>query len=257
MKFLTTPLEDIPWIRHGFFSRLGGQSHGIYGSLNCGLGSNDSPEIVNANRKAVAESIGISSGKLVTLYQVHSAKAVIAEETWAEGKSPEGDALVTDKPGLAIAILTADCTPVLFADRQKKIVGAAHAGWKGALSGVLESTIDQMVACGSKHEDITAAIGPCIGAKSYEVSDAFKNPFLVQDAANAQFFVPAQKPGHLIFNLPGYVAARLTKAGITEIHDTRRDTLTDENTYFSYRRTTLRGEKDYGRQASVIAIAAG
>lgn len=257
MKFLTTPLDDIPWVRHGFFSRTGGRSQGIYGSLNCALGSGDDPEHVRANRKAVAESIGIAAEQLVTLRQVHSATAVIATEKWPEGKSPEGDALVTDKAGLAVAILTADCAPVLFADSHKKIVGAAHAGWKGALNGVLEATIGQMVSLGSRSENIVAAIGPCIGAQSYEVSEAFKKTFLDHEMENARFFAPSQKPGHLIFNLPGYVAARLSKAGITQIYDMRQDTLSNEEAYFSYRRATLRGDKDYGRQASVIAIAAG
>lgn len=258
MKSLTSPLDNIPWVRHGFFTRLGGYSDGIYGSLNCGLGSGDDPAHIRANRSAVAKSLGVAPENFMTVHQVHSAKALIVNEaSWPEGKAPEGDAMVTEKPGIAIAVLTADCAPVLFADRKKKIIGAAHAGWRGAFSGVLEATIHQMVARGSKLEDISAAIGPCIGPQSYEVSESFRTPFLEQDAAHAEFFRAAQKTGHLIFDLPGYVAGRLSKAGITQIHDTRQDTLPDEETFFSYRRTCQRGEKDYGRQASVIAIAAG
>ncbi len=192
---------------------------------------------------------------LVTLKQIHSDKALIATKPW-DGDQPEGDALVTNTAGILVAVKTADCVPVLFADKSGKVVGAAHAGWKGAIGGVLESTVAKMESLGAKKSDIVAAIGPCIGPQSYEVSDAFKVPFVAEDKLNERFFRAASRPGHLMFDLPGYVVSRLNKIGIGEIEDLKRDTLSDEATFHSYRRATLRGEKDYGRQMSVIGIAA-
>jgi YfiH family protein len=252
MKFLTTKLSDLPRIAHGFFTRTGGESEGIYGSLNCGPGSKDDPAKVALNRESVARALGI--GSLVTCHQIHSAQAVVVTSPWGQEGAPQADALVTDRPGIALGILTADCAPVLFSSDDGKIVGAAHAGWKGALTGVLDATVEAMVSLGAQRGRISAAIGPCIGPQSYEVSDNFKNPFIERDAANEKFFMPAQKAGHLIFDLPGYVAHRLRQAGVNNVFDTKQDTLPNEAEYFSYRRTTLRREPDYGRQISVIAI---
>lgn len=254
MKPVTTILQDIPWVSHGFFTRQGGASGGIFSSLNCGLASNDKMNDVTANRNAVAKILGLMPGNIATPYQVHSATAVMATAPWKMEEMPKADAVVTDRPGLGIGVLTADCAPVMFASRRDKIIGIAHAGWKGAIFGVLEATVAAMKEMGAKPEDITVAIGPCIGAASYEVSDDFKPPFLAQDESNIKFFGEATRPGHLMFDLPGYVTDRLQRCGIGMIVDTRQDTLANEACYFSYRRTCQRGEKDYGRQISVIAI---
>lgn len=251
MKYLKTPLEDIPWVRHGFFTRTGGESGGIYASLNCGPGSGDNADHVRANREKVAAEMGVEA--ILTLNQVHSATAIFVDRPWA-GDRPAGDALVTATPRLGVAVLTADCGPVLLASRKDKIVAAAHAGWKGAVGGVLEATIEEMKKRGANPQDIVAAIGPCIGPASYEVGGDFDKPFLEQDKGNARFFRKAERPGHLMFDMPAYITSRLKAAGIAEIHDTKQDTLADEARYFSFRRATLRGEPDYGRQISVIAI---
>ncbi|HYD19125.1 MAG TPA: peptidoglycan editing factor PgeF [Patescibacteria group bacterium] len=253
MKFLTTDLEKMKWLSHGFFTRIGGASGGLYDSLNCAFSSKDDGENVRANRAKVAEVIGVEPENVVTLKQVHSNKVITVTQAWTRDKAPEADALVTAEKGLAISVLTADCAPVLFAAKRSRIVGAAHAGWKGALTGVMDETVKAMVALGAKAEDISAAIGPCIGPQSYEVSEGFEKPFLEQEAANEKFFRTG-KPGHLIFDLPGYVAHRLQQAGVGAVYDTRQDTLTNESAYFSYRRSCLRGEPDYGRQISAIAI---
>jgi YfiH family protein len=256
MKFLTTDLGTIPWVSHGFFTRNGGVSEGIYASNNCGIGSGDAPERVRANRAKAAESLGLAPQNILTLHQVHSAKAVRVTEGWEPGKGPEADALVTDKKGLGLAVLTADCAPVLFASRGRKVVAAAHAGWKGVLGGVLDAAVAGMTALGAKPMDIAAAVGPCIGPKSYEVREDFRQPFLAADAHNERFFAETEREGErrYLFDLPGYAVHRLQKLGIGTIHTLDQDTLPNEEAWFSYRRTTLRGEKDYGRQISVIAI---
>lgn len=254
MKFLTTDLEKMKWLSHGFFTRSGGASGGLYGSLNCAWSSQDNPDHVKLNREKVAETIGVGADQVITLKQVHSNKVVTVTKAWTREQAPSADALVTDQKGIGIAVLTADCAPVLFAAKKSRIVGAAHAGWKGALSGVMEETINAMVTLGARKDEISAAIGPCIGPQSYEVSEGFEIPFLEQDAGNSQFFLAADKAGHLIFDLPGYIVHRLKVAGIADVHDTKQDTLTNENAYFSYRRSCIRKEPDYGRQMSVIAI---
>lgn len=253
MKFLTTDLEKMKWLSHGFFTRLGGASGGVYESLNCAFSSQDKPDDVRANRGKVAETIGVEPDQVITLKQVHSNKVVTVTQAWTRDNAPSADALVTAQKGIAISVLTADCAPVLFAAKKARIVGAAHAGWKGALSGVMAETVKAMVALGAKPDDISAAIGPCIGPQSYEVSAGFEKPFLEQDAANDKFFRDG-KPGHLMFDLPGYVAHCLALAGVGTVYDTRQDTLANESAYFSYRRTCLRKEADYGRQISAIAI---
>jgi YfiH family protein len=254
MKFLTTDLNEISWVRHGFFTRLGGVSTGIYTSLNCGLKTDDSLVHVRANRAKAAEMLEIKPTHLAIAKQVHGTKTVHVTKPWAMESAPEADALVTAEPGIGLGVLTADCVPVLFADKKKKIIGAAHAGWRGALDGILESTVAEMEKLGSKPADIEAAIGPCIGPRSYEVKDAFKKPFLEQDKTYEKFFNPSPRPGHLIFDLPGYATARLKKAGIKTIHDMAQDTMTNEAVYFSNRRTFLKSEKGFGLQVSIISI---
>jgi polyphenol oxidase len=255
MQFLKTEIEKISGVRHGFFSRLGGTSAGLYDSLNCAWSAKtDDAAHVAENRARVARELGIAPENLATVSQVHSPTVVNVTQAWARGQAPQADGLVTATPGIAIGVLTADCAPVLFASRKGDVIGAAHAGWKGAVTGVLENTVVEMEKLGADRRDIVAAIGPCIGPQSYEVGPDFMQPFLEQDAGNAKFFAAATKPGHMIFNLPAYAAHRLRLAGVDEVHDTATDTLSDEKTYFSYRRSCLRQEADYGRQLSVIAL---
>lgn len=236
--------------RHGFLGRTGGHSTGVYASLNVGLGSGDLMAAVRANRAVALEAVA-PGARLVTLHQVHSATCLVAGH-WPDDERPEADAVVTSDPSLAIAVLTADCTPVLFADRGEGIVGAAHAGWKGALNGVLEATLAAMERLGADRSRIAAAIGPTIRQASYEVGPEFRDRFLGADPASERFFVdgPAGRPH---FDLPGYAAERLSRAGVGSIEDVGIDTRTDVARFFSYRRATLAGEPDYGRQLSLIA----
>lgn len=246
-------------IVHGFFGRNGGASRGIYSSLNCGIGSGDEPGAVRENRGRVAESLRMGAENLVTLHQVHSADCVVLRAPWALDDRPQADAMVTDVPGLAMGVLTADCGPVLFYGAKADgapVVGAAHAGWGGAVRGVLEATVKAMLAQGARAETLRAAVGPCIGPESYEVSDGFKAPFMAQDEENAVFFAPATRAGHLMFDLPGYIRRRLMLAGVGVVGCRGVDTCFNEEDYFSYRRSTHRAEPDYGRQISVIGIKA-
>lgn len=245
-------------ILHGFFTRRGGVSTGLYDSLNCGVGSRDQAEAVVENRSRVAAIFQTDKEHLLTLNQIHSNICLYVDTPYdAILNRPQADALVTDKPGLVIGALSADCGPVLFSGRKidgRPIIGAAHAGWGGAFKGILESTIAIMVEHGLDLATLKAALGPCIGPQSYEVSDNFRDPFIVQDMKNARFFVPAQRAGHLMFNLPGYIQRRLHLAGVPQIAITSRDTCAEEADFFSYRRATLRGEADYGREISAIQI---
>jgi hypothetical protein len=242
------------WLDHGFFTRLGGVSTGLYTSLNCGIKTDDNSAHVRANRAKVAGALDLPPENLVIARQVHGLKTVQVKKPWDIDQAPEADALVTAEPGIGLGVLTADCVPLLFADKKKRIIGAAHAGWKGALAGIVESTIKTMEEMGSKPEDIEAAIGPCIGSNSYEVKDDFRESFLAQDGANAAFFKASPRAGRFLFNLPGYVSHRLKGLGIKKIHDTRQDTLTNETAFFSNRRAFLKSEKGFGLQASVIVI---
>ena len=242
-------------IRHGFFGRQGGVSKGIYDSLNCGIGSDDNKKAVNENKRRVAEHFSVNLEKLVTVNQIHSPDCHIVTEPFSE--RPDGDAMVTDKSGLVIGVLTADCGPVLFAGKKEDgapVIGAAHAGWGGALGGVLESTIARMTEIGAVPDSIRAAVGPCIGPASYEVSASFENPFVERNPEDERFFKTARKEGHFMFDLPGYIASRLAEAGLKQITITGHDTYALEDAFFSYRRKTHRGEADYGRQISAIAI---
>jgi YfiH family protein len=246
-------LDAISGVRHGFFTREGGVSEGIYASLNCGLGSGDDIDKVTTNRGRVAAAIDLKS--LVTAYQIHSANVVEVESPWTREHAPRADAMVTTRPGVALGILTADCAPVLFADRNARVVGAAHAGWRGAITGVLDATVAAMAKHGARPETMVAAIGPCIAQASYEVGPEFPAPFLAEDPANAGFFRPSARAGHFMFDLSGYVARRLRKLGIGAVGALTNDTCREEDRFFSYRRACLRGEKDYGREISVIALA--
>jgi YfiH family protein len=247
-------LNDFTRVRHGFFTREGGVSQGLYASLNCGPGSKDDPEAVRENRRRVTDLLDLPAEALVTLYQTHSAEVVTVTEPWPADRLPQADAMVTNRPGVALGILTADCAPVLLADGKHGVVGAAHAGWKGALGGVLDNTVAAMVSLGARQTDIVAAIGPCIGHRSYEVGPEFSGPFLAEESNNADFFAPAPRAGHALFDLPGYLSRKLAKLGVHEVTRVPADTCRDEGRFFSYRRATLRGEADYGRQVSVILL---
>jgi len=247
-------LNEINRIRHGFLTREGGVSAGLYASLNCGPGSSDDPALVAENRKRAMAQLDLEAAALVTLYQVHSAEVVTVEAPFAPGAAPKADAMVTDRPGLALGILTADCAPVLFADRKGAVIGAAHAGWKGAVGGVLDNTLAAMEKLGAKRKTVVAAIGPCIGQRSYEVGAEFPAPFLAEHPDNADFFANAPRDGHFLFDLPGYVARKLARLGVIEVTRVPADTLRDQARFFSYRRATLNGEADYGRQLSAVVL---
>lgn len=242
-------------IRHAFFTREGGVSEGPFAALNCGFGSGDRPERVARNRAIAAARLGLAGDRLVGVRQWHSAAAVIVTRPWRPEEAPAADGLVTRTPGLALGILTADCAPVLLCDPRARVIGAAHAGWRGALGGILEATIARMAELGARRCDIRAGIGPCIGRLSYEVGPEFPAPFVAEDPASAVFFAPAPRPGHFLFDLAGYVAHRLARAGIAVIERAPHDTLAEEEHFFSYRRACLRGERCYGRALSAIAIA--
>jgi YfiH family protein len=241
---------NLPGVAHGFFGRSGGVSTGLYDSLNCGPGSKDAPAAVTENRRLVAEALG---ARLVSLAQIHSAIVHALDGTSPGGM--EGDAMVTRSPGLALGILTADCAPVLLAEPETGVIGAAHAGWKGALAGVLEATVAAMEAVGARRRHIVAAIGPAISQAHYEVGGEMRGRILADEAA-ARFFVPGARAGHYRFDLEAYAAWRLGRAGIESIERLRLCTYPEPNGFFSYRRATHRGETDYGRQVSVIALPA-
>lgn len=242
-------LNGVP---HGFLGRRGGASAGPLAELNAGLGAGDDEAAVRANRAAAVAAV-LPGATLVTAYQVHSATCVTVTAPIADDARPRADALVTDRPGLALGVVTADCAPVLLADAQAGVVGAAHAGWKGALAGVTDATVTAMVALGARAERIVAAVGPCIARASYEVDDAFRRRFEAADAANERFFADG-RAGHASFDLEGYVAHRLALAGVTRVETLGLDTYADETRFFSYRRATHRGEPGYGRQISVIGV---
>jgi hypothetical protein len=242
-------LDGIP---HGFLGRRGGVSCGIVAGLNVGMGTQDDPDAVTRNRLRAVAAVRPGS-TLVTLYQIHSADALTVLEPREEGGRLRGDALVTDRPGLLLGILTADCAPVLLADREAGVVGAAHAGWKGALGGVTDTTLLAMEALGARREAIVAAIGPCIARASYEVDAAFHARFVADDPANDRFFADGRADHHR-FDLEAYVAHRLAAVGVTRVEALGLDTYADDGRFFSYRRATHRGEGDYGRQIALIGV---
>jgi YfiH family protein len=250
---VTTPHLQLPGIAHAFFTRRGGASSGIYASLNTGIGSRDDRATVLENRRRAADHLGFAAERLATPYQVHGTEVVEVTSAWPPGKGPKADALVTRTPGILIGVGAADCGPVLFADRIARVVGAAHAGWKGAFSGVLESAVEGLISLGATRKNIVAVLGPAISARAYEVGPEFQQRF-VEAGENLRFFRPSPRAGHAYFDLPAYILGRLRAAGIADAIDVGMCTYSDEEKFFSYRRTTHRGEPDYGRNLSAIGL---
>jgi YfiH family protein len=246
-------LAALPGVRHAIFTPRGGVSTGVNASLNAGIGSHDDPAAVAENRARMAAALRVSPPRLLTAYQVHSATVIVAEEPWSAEARPRGDAIVTRVPELAIGASTADCAPVLFADPEARVIGAAHAGWRGALAGVIEATIAAMERLGARRSRILAALGPMIRQANYEVGADLIDQFLAANPANACFFA-AGRPGHAGFDLAGYIAARLARHGVERIEDLGSCTYGDPVRFFSFRRATHRGEADYGRHISAIAL---
>ena len=246
-------LSAIPGIRHAFFTRDGGVSDGVYAGLNGGLGSNDDPARVAENRRRMAEHLGVAPTHLINAHQTHSPDVLVATAPWNGAARPKADAIVTQSEGLAIGVTTADCGPILFVDPNARVIGAAHAGWKGALTGVLESTIDAMEKLGGDRTRMVAAIGPLIRQPSYEVGMEFVERFINADAENALFFLPGERDGHAMFDLAGYIRMRLEDAGVLMIDDLGVDTYSDER-FYSYRRSVHRKEPDYGRHVHAIVL---
>ena len=247
-------LARLPGIRHAFFTRAGGVSEGVYTSLNAGVGSNDEPRKVAENRSRMAATLGVPLEHFLTCYQIHSPDAVVAVEPWRPEARPRADAIVTKVAGLAIGVSTADCGPVLFADAQARIIGAAHAGWRGALAGVTDETIAAMERLGAARERIVAALGPMIRQPNYEIGTEVWDRFIAADPANARFFRPSARERHFMFDLASYVMARLAAAGIGTIEDIEACTYAEAEKFFSYRRMTHRGEADYGRHINAIVL---
>lgn len=250
---LNSPLlAAIPGLRHGFFTRDGGVSEGVYATLNGGLGSNDETARVVENRRRMAGRMGVAPERLLGVHQVHSPDAVIATGPWEGAARPKADAIVTRESGLAIGVTAADCGPILFVDPNARVIGAAHAGWKGALTGVIESTIAAMEKLGADRSGTVVAIGPLIRQTSYEVGGEFVERFIAADAGSASFFIPGEREGHAMFDLAGFIRMRLENAGVLVIDDIGIDTYADER-FFSYRRSVHRKEPDYGRHVHAIA----
>jgi polyphenol oxidase len=263
MRFRDSRLEEmmiaaktltLPGIRHGFFTRQGGVSDGLYASLNGGLGSRDSAAHVNENRARMAAALAVEPQRLLTAYQVHSPDVVAVEEPWPVEARPRADAIVTRASGLAIGVTTADCGPLLFVDPSARVIGAAHAGWRGALAGVAEATVAAMERLGAERSRIHAALGPMIRQRNYEVGPDLITRFTAEDAANTRFLVPAPRAGHALFDLAGYIGTRLARAGIGQIEDLDLCTYADPARFFSFRRSTHRGEADYGRHVNAIVL---
>jgi YfiH family protein len=251
---LSSPLlAKLAGVRHGFFTRRGGASSGLYASLNAGRGSRDEPEAVIKNRRRVAAHFSAAPDRLLTAYQIHSATALTADASWGDAR-PQGDAVVTSTPGLICSALAADCAPILLADAQAGVVAATHAGWKGALGGVAEATVAAMTVKGAKPERIVAAVGPCIGPLSYEVGEDFLHAFITEAPEAERFFQPVPSADKRLFDLPGFVLDRLGRAGVGQAEWIGGDTYADEGLFFSNRRAFHRGESDYGRLISAIAL---
>jgi YfiH family protein len=247
-------LSALSGIRHGFFTRAGGVSDGIYASLNGGVGSEDSPAKVAENRARMAQSLNVAPDRLLTCYQIHSPEVVVAETPWEASERPRADAIVTRTPGLAIGISTADCGPVLLADTEARVIGAAHAGWRGAITGVIEATIAKMEQLGAKRSRMVAAAGPMIRQPNYEVGQELVDRFVAIAPSNVRFFKPAKREGRAMFDLAGFVVSRLRRAEVAEIEDIGLCTYADPAQFYSYRRATHLGEPDYGRHVNAIAL---
>ncbi|MBF0354560.1 MAG: peptidoglycan editing factor PgeF [Alphaproteobacteria bacterium] len=247
-------LNDVSRVRHGFFTRQGGVSEEIYESLNCGFGSGDAPEKVAANRRAALAMMDQTPDQLVTVRQEHTIRAITVDAPFAEDQRPVADALVTNKRGLVLGVLTADCAPVLIADGKAGVVAAAHAGWRGALAGILEATLKEMVNLGAKPTNMVVAVGPSITRRSYEVSEDFVNAFMAETNENGYFFQESVVEGRYKFDLPGYISRKLSRLGVSMVTMTPCDTCLEAERFFSYRRSCLMGETAYGRQLSAIVI---
>jgi len=241
-------------VKHAFFTRRGGVSSGSFQSLNCGFGAGDEPDSVTRNREIAMARLGLPADRLATCYQIHSASVVAVESPWPREAAPRADGMVTRVPDIALGILTADCAPILFHDPVARVIGAAHGGWRGALAGIVEATVGQMEALGSVRSSIRAGIGPCIAQNSYEVGPEFPQQFLAEEAASACHFALAARPGHFMFDLPGYIEHRLARAGIAIVERSGHDTVAEDDRFFSYRRACLRGEPAYGRGLSAIVL---
>lgn len=248
-------LAAAPGIRHAFFTREGGISTGIYASLNGGVGSRDARDHVAENRHRMATALGCAGERLLTAYQIHSADVIVAETPWTQDARPRADAMVTRMPGLAIGVSTADCGPILLADAAARVIGAAHAGWRGALAGVVEAAIGAMERLGARRSRIVAALGPMIRQLNYEVGSDLAARFVAVDPANASYFMPSVRPDHAMFDLAGFIRSRLARAGIGDCHDLACCTYADPARFYSYRRATHRNEDDYGRHINAIMLA--
>jgi YfiH family protein len=253
MTLASPLLSAIPGLRHAFFTREGGVSDGIYASLNGGIGSNDDPARVAENRRRMAEQMGVKPEHFLSMHQTHSPDVVVASGPWQGPSRPRADAIVTRTEGLAIGASAADCGPILLVDPNARVIGAAHAGWKGALTGIVESTVATMEKLGAERSGIVAAIGPLIRQRSYEVGAEFVERFIEADAENALYFIPASREGHAMFDLAGFIRMRLESAGVLMIDDTGVDTYSDER-FYSYRRSVHLEEPDYGRHIHSIAL---
>ena len=253
MKLESSLLSSVPGLRHAFFSREGGVSEGIYAGLNGGVGSRDDPARVAENRRRMAASLQVSPERFLTVFQIHSPDVAVATAPWDGAARPKADAIVTRTEGLAIGVTAADCGPILFADAGARVIGAAHAGWKGALTGVVESTVAAMEKLGAERANIVAAIGPLIRQHSYEVGNEFVERFVDADAENAVYFLPAAREGHAMFDLAAFIRERLESAGVLMVDDTCIDTYSDQR-FFSYRRSVHRKEADYGRHVHAIVL---
>ncbi len=254
MIYQSALLKGVPGIRHAYFTREGGVSEGIYAGLNGGLGSGDDPAKVIENRRRMAEAIAVAPSDFLTLYQIHSPDVAIVHEPWDTHTRPKADAMVTDRPGLALGVTTADCGPVLFVDPTARVIGAAHAGWQGAFRGVLEATLDAMEKLGASRDRISAALGPMLSQRNYEVGPEFVARFTAADSENVRFFAPAAREGHAMFDLPAYIAARLKTAGVSSFDDLALCTYADPDRFYSYRRSVHRSEPDYGRNIHAIVL---
>lgn len=248
------PMNDLPGVRHAFFTRQGGVSSGLYDSLNCGFGSGDCPDKVAENRALAMAKIDLPAEHLATVYQVHSPTVVEVERPWNREDSPQADAMVTRQEGVGLGILTADCVPVLLADAKARVVGAAHAGWRGAFDGVLDAVVEAMTGLGAAPERIVAGIGPAIAQRSYEVGPEFRQRFLERAEDHDDFFCPAKRADHYMFDLKGFVARTLAQTGVVKVQSLPCDTCAEPGRFFSYRRATLTGDSDYGRGLSVIYL---
>jgi YfiH family protein len=255
MMMIEAPILALDGIRHAFFTREGGVSGGLYASLNGGVGSQDRAEHVAENRARMAAAVGVAPHRFVTAYQIHSPHVVVVETPWTSEARPRADAIVTRMRALAIGVTTADCGPILMADPKAHVIGAAHAGWRGALAGVVEATVVAMERLGAERSEIRAALGPMIRQPNYEVGPDLIARFGAEDPASRRFFAPASREGHAMFDLAGYIGSRLTRAGIRHIGDLGYCTYADPAKFFSFRRTTHRSEADYGRHVNAIALA--